>query len=59
MSWRDIQGKKIIEVIPIDAAEVVLKLDGGKLARISARAPADTPETAAKLELSVQKEARR
>ena len=45
MSWRDIQGKKIEEVIPIDQSEVVLKLEGGKLARISARAPADTAET--------------
>jgi hypothetical protein len=58
MSWRDIEGKKIEEVIPIDQSEVVLKLEGGKLARISARAPADTVETPAKLELSVQKEQR-
>jgi hypothetical protein len=58
MSWRDIQGKKIEEVIPIDQSEVVLKLEGGELARISARAPADTTETPAKLELSVQKEQR-
>ncbi|MFL6041676.1 MAG: hypothetical protein ACJ740_09770 [Gaiellales bacterium] len=58
MSWRDIEGKKIEEVIPIDQSEVVLKLEGGKLARISALAPADTAETAAKLELSVQKEQR-
>jgi hypothetical protein len=58
MSWRDIQGKKIEEVIPIDQSEVVLKLEGGELARISARAPADTAETPAKLELSVQKEQR-
>jgi hypothetical protein len=56
MSWRDIQGKTIEEVIPVDQSEVVLKLDGGHLARISARAPADTPETPAKLELSLQKE---
>jgi hypothetical protein len=56
MSWRDIQGMKITEVIPIDQSEVVLKLEGGKLARISARHPADTPETDAKLELSIQKE---
>ena len=56
MSWRDIQGMKITEVIPIDQSEVVLKLEGGKLARISARHPADTPETDAKLELSLQKE---
>jgi hypothetical protein len=56
MSWRDIQGMKITEVIPIDQSEVVLKLEGGKLARISARAPADTPETNAKLELTLQKE---
>ena len=58
MSWRDIEGKKIEEVIPIDQSEVVLKLQGGKLARISARHPADTPETEAKLELSIQKEQR-
>jgi hypothetical protein len=58
MSWRDIEGKKIEEVIPIDQSEVVLKLEGGKLARISATAPADTDETPAKLELSVQKEQR-
>jgi hypothetical protein len=56
MSWRDIEGKKIEEVIPIDQSEVVLKLGNGKLARISARAPADTPETEAKLEITLQKE---
>lgn len=56
MSWRDIEGMKITEVIPIDQSEVVLKLEGGKLARISARHPADTPETDAKLELKLQKE---
>jgi hypothetical protein len=55
VSWRDIEGKKIEKVLPVDQAEVVLKLDGGKLARISARAPADNAETSAKLELSVQK----
>jgi hypothetical protein len=58
MSWRDIQGMKITEVIPIDQSEVVLKLEGGKLARISAVYPADTPETEAKLTLSLQKERR-
>jgi hypothetical protein len=56
MSWRDIQGSTIEEVIPIDQSEVVLKLGNGKLARISARAPADTPETDAQLEITIQKE---
>jgi len=45
-----------VEVIPIDQSEIVLKLNGGKLARITARAPADTPESDAKLEIRVQKE---
>ena len=56
MSWRDIEGLKIEQVIPIDQSEIVLKLEGGKLARLSARAPADTPETPAKLDLEIQKE---
>lgn len=56
MSWRDIEGLKIEQVIPIDQSEIVLKLEGGKLARLSARAPADTPETPAQLDLEIQKE---
>jgi hypothetical protein len=56
VSWRDIEGLRIEQVIPIDQSEVVLKLEGGKLARLGARAPADTPETPAQLDLEVQKE---
>jgi hypothetical protein len=56
MSWREIEGQTIDTVIPVDQSEVVLKLQNGKLARITARAPADTPENEAKLELTLQKE---
>lgn len=59
MSWRDIEGLKIEQVIPIDQSEIVLKLEGGKLARLGARAPADTPETPAQLDLAIQKEQQR
>jgi hypothetical protein len=56
MSWRDLEGKRIEQVVPIDQSEIVLKLEGGMLARLGARAPADTPETAAQLQLELQKE---
>jgi hypothetical protein len=55
VSWRDIEGKRIEQVIPVDQSEIVLKLEGGKLARLTARAPADTPETPAQLDLDIQK----
>ena len=55
MSWRDIEGKRIEQVIPVDQSEIVLKLEGGKLARLTARTPADTPETPAQLDLDIQK----
>ena len=42
-------------VIPVDQSEIVLKLEGGKLARLTARTPADTPETPAQLDLDIQK----
>jgi hypothetical protein len=56
VSWRDLEGKRIEQVIPVDQSEIVLKLDGGMLARLGARAPADTPETPAQLDLELQKE---
>jgi hypothetical protein len=58
MSWRDLEGTRIEQVIPVDQSEIVLKLEGGKLARLTARAPADTPETPAQLDLVIQKEQR-
>jgi hypothetical protein len=58
MSWRDLEGTRIEQVIPVDQSEIVLKLEGGKLARLTARAPADTPETPAQVDLVIQKEQR-
>jgi hypothetical protein len=58
MSWRDLEGTRIEQVIPVDQSEIVLKLEDGKLARLTARAPADTPETPAQLDLEIQKEDR-
>jgi hypothetical protein len=55
MSWRDLEGTRIEQVISVDQSEIVLKLEDGKLARLTARAPADTPETPAQLDLEIQK----
>ena len=55
MSWRDIEGTRIEQVIPVDQSEIVLKLENGKLARLTARSPADTPETPAQRDLQIQK----
>ena len=55
MTWRDIEGKRIEEVRPVDESEVVLQLEGGELARIQAKHPPSTPTGEAELELQIQK----
>jgi hypothetical protein len=55
MSWRDLENETIEEVLPVDQAEVVLKLESGKLARIRAQAPPSTQEVEAELVLDIQK----
>jgi hypothetical protein len=55
MSWRDIEGKRIEEVRPVDESEVVIELEGGQLARIQAKHPPSTPIAEAELELQIQK----
>lgn len=55
MSWRDIEGKKVIRVQPVDQNEVVLELEGGELAKISAKHPPNSPESEAELVVEIKK----
>jgi hypothetical protein len=55
MSWRDIEGKRIEYVEPVDESEVVLHLEGGQLAKIQAKHPPHTPAASASLELTLKK----
>ena len=45
MSWRELEGKKITQVRPVDQNEVVLELEGGHLVKIRATHPPNTPES--------------
>ncbi len=53
MSWRDLEGKKIEQVRPVDQSEVILQLEDGKLATIQARYPATAPGSDAELTLEI------
>jgi hypothetical protein len=55
MTWRDLEGKRIEEVRPVDESEVVLQLEGGELAKIQAKHPPNLPTSEAELELQLQK----
>ena len=55
MSWRDLEGKKILHVQPVDQNEVVLELEGGELAKNQAKHPPATEEAAAELLLEIKK----
>jgi hypothetical protein len=55
MSWRELEGKKIVRVQPVDQNEVVLELEGGELAKIQAKHPPVTEEAAAELLLEIKK----
>jgi hypothetical protein len=56
MSWRDIEGKRIERVEPVDESEVVLHLEGSELAKITAKHPPHTPAAEASLELEIKKQ---
>jgi hypothetical protein len=58
MSWRELEGKKINQVRPVDQNEVILELDDGKLVKIRAKHPPDTPEGEAQLVVEFKKAAR-
>jgi hypothetical protein len=55
MSWRDLEGKRIERVEPVDESEVVLHLEGSELAKIQAKHPPHTPAASASLELELKK----
>ena len=55
MSWRDLEGKRIESVRPVDQSEVVLQLEGGELAKIQAKHPPASPGSDAELTLQIQK----
>lgn len=55
MSWRELEGRTIKTVRPVDQNEVVLELDNGHLARIRATHPPASPESEAELELEIKK----
>jgi hypothetical protein len=55
MSWRDIEGKRIERVEPVDESEIVLHLEGSQLAKIQAKHPPHTPAANASLELQLIK----
>jgi hypothetical protein len=55
MSWRELEGKKITQVRPVDQNEVVLELEGGTLVKIRAKHPPDTPEAEAQLVMEMKK----
>jgi hypothetical protein len=58
MSWRELEGKKINQVRPVDQNEVILELDDGKLVKIRAKHPPDTPEADAQLVVELKKPTR-
>jgi hypothetical protein len=55
MSWRELEGKTIKTVRPVDQNEVVFELEDGKLARIRAKHLPSSPESEAELELEIKK----
>jgi hypothetical protein len=55
MSWRELEGKKVIRVQPVDANEVVLELEGGELVKIRAKHPPGSPEAEAELLMEIKK----
>lgn len=55
MSWREIEGKKVVRVQPVDQNEVVLELEGGMLVKIQAKHPANSPESEAELVIELKK----
>jgi hypothetical protein len=54
VSWRELEGKKVTQVRPVDQNEVILELEGGKLVKIRAKHPADTPEADAQLVVEIK-----
>ena len=57
MSWRDLEGKKIEQVRPVDQSEVILQLEGGELAKIQAKHPPAAPGSDAELSLEIRQAA--
>jgi hypothetical protein len=55
MSWRELEGKKVVRVQPVDQNEVVLELEGGELVKIRAKHPPNSPESAAELVVEIKK----
>jgi hypothetical protein len=55
MSWRELEGKKVVRVQPVDQNEVVLEIEGGQLAKIRAKRPTGSPEAEAELVLELKK----
>jgi hypothetical protein len=55
MSWRELEGKRIEQVRPVDQDEVVLELEGGELAKIRAKRAPSGLEAEAELEVQLQK----
>jgi hypothetical protein len=55
MSWREIEGKKVVRVQPVDSNEVVLELEGGELVKIRASHPSNAPESEAELVIEIKK----
>jgi hypothetical protein len=55
MSWRDLEGKRIEQVQPVDQSEVILQLEGGELAKIQAKHPPSAPTSEAELTLELRK----
>ncbi|HEY3106357.1 MAG TPA: hypothetical protein VGJ49_06125 [Gaiellaceae bacterium] len=55
MSWRELEGKKVARVQPVDQNEVVLELEDGQLVKISAKHPPNSPEAEAELVVEIKK----
>jgi hypothetical protein len=55
MSWRELEGKKVVRVQPVDQNEVVLEIEGKQLVKISAKHPANSPEGEAELVVEIKK----
>ena len=55
MSWRELEGKKIEQVRPVDQNEVILEIEGGQLVKITAKHPPTSPEGQAELEVEIKK----
>jgi hypothetical protein len=55
VSWRELEGKKITQVRPVDQNEVVLELEGGHLVKIRATHPPNTQESEAELLVEIKK----